>query len=372
MYFIVSALLLGCSFSPPAAMVDSWGKASFVVLGTFPNPHKLSRDAKSDFEIESVIKSHEMVNDAKKLAIHPWRFIQPKAKVLLFCYVSNSEIDTFRAEPIADPGELLAYLNGALKLRKNPPAERLAYCIPFLNSREPVVSQDAYGELTDADYTHFWEMARKLDPQILIGRLDDPKTPVSQLGLYSSLLGHCGKGAQHGDFLRKLFLNRDQADGRGLDGMLEGYVMLQPKEGWTFLVKEIIRNPKCDFGTRYAGIRTLRFLYSHRPDLIEKKLLISAMLEATTIPDVEDFAIEDLRKWRCWEATDHILGLAERKSHSIGVIQRAILRFAIQSPMPAAAAYVAAQRKRDPDQVHDTEEILKLEPEPVEVNAKLN
>jgi hypothetical protein len=371
MRFIVSALFLGCSFSPPAALVDSWGKASFVVLGTFANPHQLSRDGKADFEIESVIKSHEIVNDAKKLAVRPWRFTSPKEKVLLFCNVSNGEIDAFRAEPIADPSELLAYLSGALKLRKNPPAERLAYCIPFLNNRESVVSQDAYGALTDADYKHFREMARKLDPQMPIGRLDDPKTPVSHLGLYASLLGHCGKGTEHGDCLRKLFLNRDRHDGRGLDGMLEGYVMLQPKEGWMFLEKEIIRNPKCDFGTRYAGIRTLRFLYSQQPDLIDKKLIISAMLEATTIPDVGDFAIEDLRKWRCWQATDQILALAERKSHSIGVIQHAILRFAIQSPAPAAAAYVAVQRKRDPDQVSETEEILKLEPvTPVKVKSK--
>ena len=47
-------------------------------------------------------------------------------------------------------------------------------------------------------------MASKLDPKILMTWLDDPKTPPYRFGLYSSLLGHCGKGAEHGDFLKKL------------------------------------------------------------------------------------------------------------------------------------------------------------------------
>jgi hypothetical protein len=61
--------------------------------------------------------------------------------------------------------------------------------------------------------------------------------------------------------------------------------------------------------------------------------------------------------------TSQVLDLAGRKTHNVGVIQRAALRFALQSPSATAAAYVREQRKRDPEQVKDTEELLKLEPE---------
>jgi len=364
-----------CSQELGRTMVDDYAKSTLVVFGTFSNPRQgdgFAGDGKTDFEIESVIKPHEVVQGVKKITI-PKYVNQPKVKFLLFCDVYKGRIDAYRADGIAEGSELVSYLSGAVKLQKSPLAERLAYCFPFLNSKEFEVSLDAYREFAAADYKDYREMARKLDPKVLVEWLDDPKTPPYRFGLYASLLGHCGNGAEHGDFLRKLVLNTDRHKGSGLDGMLVGYVMIQPKEGWHFLEKDIIANPKNDFNTRYAGLRSLRFLFSQRPDLVEKKALVRAMLEAAEFPDISDFAIEDLRKWRCWDTTDEILKMAGRKSHDVGVIQRAVLRFALQSPSPAAASYVAVQRKRDPDQVRDTEEILKLEPEPVtpvEVKAK--
>ncbi len=198
---------------------------------------------------------------------------------------------------------------------------------------------------------------------MLVGWLDDPKTPPYRFGLYASLLGHCGKAPEHGTFLRKLIENTDRHKGSGLDGMMVGYIMIQPKEGWAYVRKEVLANAKADFQTRYAALRAIRFLWSQRPDLVEKKSLVAGMMEAAAFPDIADFAVEDLRKWHCWDMTDPILKLASHKTHQVGVIQRATLRFALQSPTKSATAYVAEQRKRDPDQVRDTEEILKLEPD---------
>ena len=126
------------------------------------------------------------------------------------------------------------------------------------------------------------------------------------------------------------------------------------------------------FNTRYAGLRSLRFLWTQRPDLVDKRDLVRAMMEAAEHSDIADFAIEDLRKWHRWECTDDIIGLSARKTHDAGVIQRATLRFALQSPSAKAAEYVTRQRKRDPEQVRDTEEILKLEAEvtPTATNGK--
>src|SRR5205823_5847738 len=143
-------------------------------------------------------------------------------------------------DAIAEGSELVKYLTGAVKYKDGPLAERLKYCFPFLNSQEFEVSLDAYREFGAADYKEYREMARDLDPKVLVAWLDDPKTPPYRFGLYSSLLGHCGKGAEHGDFLKRLIDNTDRHKGSGLDGMLVGYVMIQPKEGWTYLEKSVI------------------------------------------------------------------------------------------------------------------------------------
>jgi hypothetical protein len=352
-----------CTQELGRTMVDEYGKAALVVFGTFTNPRAvdgLTGEGKTDFEIESVLKHHEILIGQKKITIN--KFVnQPKIKFLLFCDVYKGRVDPYRADAIAEGSELVQYLSGAVKLKDRPLRDRLIYCFPYLNSKEFEVSLDSYREFAAADYKDYRDMARQLDPKVLMGWLDDAKTPPYRFGLYASLLGHCGKGAEVGNFLKKLIENEDRHKGSGLDGMLVGYVMVQPKEGWHYLENTVVANPKSDFNTRYAGLRALRFLWSQRPDLVGKNLLGTAMLEAAEHPDIADFAIEDLRKWHSWDATDQVLKLAARKSHEVGVIQRAVLRFALQSPSPKAAEYVTRQRKRDPEQVRDTEEILKLE-----------
>ncbi len=355
----------------PNTFVNCFRSADFVVVGTFTNARDEDRPnihGKTEFEIESTLKPHKAIKDLRKIVIE--RYLnEPKAKAkerfLLFCTVYQGRIALTRYIPVNDTREVLSYYAGALKLKERPTAERLAYCVPFLNSRNSDISRDAHREFALSDYKDHREVARKLDPKVLVDSLEDRATRPDRLGLYARLLGDCGKGPEHGNYLRKLSLDRDRNLGNGLDGMLEGYVMIEPKEGWRFLQGQVIGNSKADFPIRYCGVLTLRFLCSQRPDLVDKKTLVGAMLALAESSDVADFVIEDLRKGRRWETTDQVLALAGRKSHNVGVIQRAALRFALQSPMPQAANYVATQRKRDPDQVRETEEILELEAEAV-------
>jgi hypothetical protein len=78
--------------------------------------------------------------------------------------------------------------------------------------------------------------------------------------------------------------------------------------------------------------------------------------------DIADLAIEDLRKWQQWQVTDKVLGLKDKPSHSVPIVRRAILRFALSCPdNAAAAAYVTELRAKDARMVADAEELLKLE-----------
>ena len=351
-----------CTAELGKTMVDDYARAQVVLFGTFTNPRQGANgfDGTTDFEIETILKGNDTIKGAKTVTINKL-INQPKVKFLLFCDVFKGRVDPYRADSIAEGSELVKYLTGAVKYKEGPLSERLKYCFQFLNSKEYEVSLDAYREFGAADYKEYQGMARDLDPKILKAWLSDEKTPPYRYGLYASLLGHCGKGKEDGDFLRNLIENTERHKGSGLDGMMVGYVMIQPKEGWQYLEKNILANAKNDFNTRYAGLRSLRFLWSQRPDLVDKKALVRGMMEAAEHYDIADFAIEDLRKWQRWECTDDILGLGARKTHDAGVIQRAVLRYMLQSPSAKAKTYVEQQTKRDPEQVRDTREILKLE-----------
>jgi hypothetical protein len=364
-----------CTQELGRTMVEDYSKSSLVIYGTFTDArlkdNGFGGDGESDFEIEKIIKEHPAVKGLKKVTVPGYKNF-PKVKFVLFCDVYKGRIDPYRADAVADGSELVEYFTGAVKVKDRSLPERLLYCFPYLNSKEFEVSLDAYREFGAADYKEYCEMAKKLDAKVLVGWLDDPKTPPYRFGLYSSLLGHCGKAPEHGEFLHRLIENADRHKGSGLDGMMVGYVMIQPKEGWKYLETDVITNAKADFQTRYAALRAMRFLWTQRPDLVNKQALVGGMLKAAEFPDIADFAVDDLRKWQQWDVTDQLLKLAGRKSHDVGVIQKATLRFALMSPAKSAAAYVAEARKRDPEQVRDTEELLKLEPDviPTPANSK--
>jgi hypothetical protein len=243
--------------------------------------------------------------------------------------------------------------------------ERLRYCFDFLNSAEFEVSLDAYREYAKADYKDYKDMAKKLPAETIAGWLLDEKTPPYRYGLYASLLGHCGN-AKHAVLLRDMISDPEKRKGSGIDGLLAGYVMLEPQKGWQYL-DNYFKDPSQPFVMRYSALRTTRFLWDQRPDLVDRETLVKGVLGLLKHPDMADFAIEDLRKWQRWEQTGQVLDLFNQKSHSTPIVQKAILRFALQSPDPAAKRFVDAQRRRDSEWVNDTEELLKLEtPIPVE------
>jgi hypothetical protein len=143
--------------------------------------------------------------------------------------------------------------------------------------------------------------------------------------------------------------------------VLTGYTMLKPKEGWKYL-NAIFQDPRKDFMLRYAALRTARFFWDSRPDVIDHKTLVAGVSTLLEQSDIADLAIEDLRKWGCVNLCDRVLGLHRKKSHDIPIVRRAILRFALScKDQPQAARFVEAMRKKDAEFVKDAEELLKLE-----------
>ena len=79
--------------------------------------------------------------------------------------------------------------------------------------------------------------------------------------------------------------------------------------------------------------------------------------------DIADLAIETLRKFKRWDYTGRILSLYEKQTKPMLLMRRSVLRFAVQSPTPQAAAFVAKMRKEDAEWVAEQTEILQFEVE---------
>jgi hypothetical protein len=384
--------LLACPFCSQQGQTfaGELASADMIVVATVVKAERDESDftrSRTELKIEKTIKSHPAF--AKDTTLVVPRFIpvekgKAAPQLLLFCYVNtdssdpavaavastwavfpnyrNATIDAYRGDEIKAGSNLPDYLEQARKLQGADPKKRLAFYFDHLEDNDLFISSDAYMEFGNADYKDVSVVAKTFPADTLVKWLKDPNTAPSRYGLYGMLLGHCGK-AEHANTLKKLIDDPDNAFSLGLDGMLAGSVLLDPNDGWSLLTATA-GNRKKEFTTRYAALRTVRFLHDHRPDAVPADKVLAAMKTLCEQDDIADIAIEDLRKWHQWEQAEFVLGLAGRDTHTDPLVKRAILRYALHASRTgnkAAGEYVETVRKAKPQLVKDAEELLENE-----------
>lgn len=363
---LTSAPVSACPFcsAQGQTLTGEVKQASMVLYGELANANQDTET--TDLKIEEVIKDHPIRKDKGIFTIQRYVPMPPgkKYKFLVFFDVFKKKPDPYRGVAIKQGSDMAKYLKGAIEVKKAkaPIDKQLRFFFDYLDNEDIEISNDAYKEFAYADYKDYKGMAKDLPAEKILKWLKAEDTPSFRIGLYASMLGHCGQ-PEHADALRKLLKDRDRKLGSGVDGVLAAITMLQPEKGWKD-IKEILADGKREFLFRYAALRAVRFLYQYRTDLVDKDDLARGTALLLSQNDIADLAIEDLRKWKRWEMTDRILALRNDKDFQVPIIERAILRFALSSPKKPAKEFVAQQRKKDPRSVADAEELLKLEETP--------
>jgi hypothetical protein len=381
-----------CPFCSPSGetLAGEVSQADFILYGSLSNAQRDPSDptafnkGTTDLAVELVIKDHDAVKGKKTVTIPKFIPQDEKSKDLkhlVFFKLYGGQLDPYRGEAVPADSKLPQYLKGAIDVRAKDAVARLSYFFDHLESPDLVISSDAYSEFGYAEYKEVRELAEKWKSDStksaqLLAWLKDPNTRATRYGLYGLLLGHCGK-PEDAKALRALLDDPQRSYTSGLDGVLAGYVMLDPKAGWDYLLG-VIGNDKKDFSERYAGLRTVRFFHESRTDVIPQKQVLDAMQVLTSQSDLADLPIEDLRKWKAWELTPVVLGYAKKESHnSIPIVTRAILKFALAAsaadPKNAEAAeFVRQAREKDPKKVEFLESLLKDEQRPATTAGKSN
>jgi hypothetical protein len=372
---VFAAIVAFCPLDAPACpfcsaqgqtLTNDAAQASMILYGRLTNARLDPNDVNAgstDLIIETVVKSHEILGDKKQLTL-PRYLPQEKEnqyKYLVFCDVFKGALDPYRGVAVKADSRIAQYLKGALAVKDKDTATRLRYFFDYLDDSDVEVSNDAYMEFGNADYKDYRPVAEKVASDKIAKWLTDPNTPPSRLGLYGSMLGHSGK-AEYGKLLRGHLDDPQRQYTSGIDGILAGYVMLQPKEGWQY-VTDLIKDPKKDFLLRYAALRTTRFFHDYRPDLVPAKDVVAAVTILLAQKDIADLAIEDLRKWEDWGVADRVLDLWGMASHDVPIIRRSIIKYALSCPKDnqRIAAFIAERRKENAALLDDLEELLRME-----------
>ncbi len=363
-----------CNGADGKTLTTDASEASLILFGKLSNARVDPKDAyagQTDLEIETVVKSHPILAGRKVITLPRYLPPDPEYKFLVFCDVYKGQLDPYRGEPVKADSRIANYLKGAIAVKDKPSAVRLKYFFDYLEDKDQTVSNDAYKEFGFADYKDMRAVAEKLPAETIIRWLNDPNTSPARFGLYASMLGHCGSPA-HAALLRRLLDDPQRRLTTGTDGVMAGFVMLQPKEGWAY-VATLLRDDKLDFGVRYAALRSARFFHEFRPDLVSKKDLTTAVVAVLGQKDIADLAIEDLRKWGEWGVAQQVLDLYGRESHSASIIRRSILRYALSCPPGnnAVSAFLADRRKDSAKLLEEVQELLNLDaPKPAATAGK--
>jgi hypothetical protein len=364
----VLACGLCCTSRQPTLRQEA-AQASAVVYGTLANPRQgrdgqgnatpKDIDGTTDLFIEQSIKTHPALAGMKRLELQRYVTIDPKQPRFLILFdIQNGKVDPYQGFP-ATPA-VVDYLQGMLAINPKDTHRILAHAFRHLEHPDPTIAGDAFREFEFAEYGDYRAFARTLLPDQLARWLADPQTTTHRRGLYAFLLGHCGS-ARDARLLRDFLDNPSKRQISGLDRVLLGYLMLQPKEGWEF-IQGLLSDARGDFLERYAALRAVRFLWETRPDLVPRHQLFDAVCTLLDQSDIADLVVEDLRKWGRWDALGRVLALEKQQEFwDIPIMRRAVIRFALSCPQPAAAAFVQRMRKQLPELVQDQEESLKLE-----------
>jgi hypothetical protein len=249
-----------------------------------------------------------------------------------------------------------------MKLDGKDRARVLSYAAGYLEDKDRTIADDAYREFLQSPDKAIGEAAKKMSAKQLRGWVEDKETPSDRLRLYGFLLGNCG-GDEDAKALRALSDRlRKQERPPLTDGILTGYTLLKPEEGWVY-VRALMKDPAAPFLVRFSCLRAARYFRTTRPDVIGDKETLELVNQGLDQADVADIPIGWLGKWGCWDLTGRILPLYGQKDYDEPLMRRAIIRYALQCPGKAAAEFVAARRKDDPEQVELIEEALRFEQE---------
>jgi hypothetical protein len=333
--------------------------SKLILYGTLENPQVKGDSGTTDFRITTVLLADPFLGDRKVIQLPRYIPVDKKEPphYLLFCDIYKNQLDPFRGTPVKSAAAA-DYVKGALAIDAKDRIALLRHCFDYLEHPDKEIAFDAYLEFAKATDQEIGQVAGKLAPEKLRGWIKDAQTPPERVSLYAFLLGSCG-GDADAELLRAIIDKPTEKTTPILDGILDGYIRLRPREGWDTALK-LLGDPKQPFPVRFALVRTLRFYHNWKPEDTREQVLrgLRSILEQG---DLADLAIGDLVRWQTWDLTKEVLALYGKKSHDAPIVRRAILRYALSCPKDEAAAFVAERRRQEPDLVKEVADGLQFE-----------
>ncbi|MGF1579210.1 MAG: hypothetical protein ACFCD0_07585 [Gemmataceae bacterium] len=341
-------------------------RAKIVAVGTISNPRFSTAPSArpgsgtTDFYVQFALKGKALLGKRRQLLLDRYLAIpDPKSppRFLVFFDIVQGKLDPYHGRYVTSPA-MLEYVKKTQYFSKLAPVARLQTYFPYFAHEDQEIAFDAFLEFAKASDQEVKDVAQLLPIQPLRDLLTNKATPTERINLYAFLVGVAG-GEQDARLLRKM-INNPTARTRGaMQGLLSGYLALEPTEGWK-LVYSMLSDPNLRYSTKFSTAQVLRFYHGldehkYRPQVLHGLQII------LRDPDLADVAIGDLRRWKMWDLTKEVLAHYDKKNYSSPLIRRGIIRYALSCNQPAAASFVKRVEGEDPRLIADVRKSLEWE-----------
>jgi hypothetical protein len=349
------------SFRTKQTLRMHFAQAKIVLHGQLKNPRfdPKTDDGFTDLHVATALNDDPALGGRRLVVLRTYFPVvgNTPPDYLVFCNVANGTLDPTFGVPAT--AAIVEYLKAATKLDDADPAAKLGFYFKHLDSADATIAADAFFEFARAADADILKAAKNLGAAKMRKLIADANTPPERLGVFAFLLGVSG-GAADAAFLGRLLGENPlpERSASAFGGLLAGYILLAPKDGWTFATA-VLGDAKRPYSLRLSAIGTVRFLQSTRGTEARAEVLNCC---ATLLPhgDLADQAIEDLRRWGYWDLTNDVLAQFGKPTHGAPIVHRAIVRYALTAPGDEAKRFVDAVRQSDPKLVKDVEATLEL------------
>jgi hypothetical protein len=241
-------------------------------------------------------------------------------------------------------------------------AERLPYFTDYLEVVDPTIAADAFAEIGRAPLEAVETIAHGALMTKLRTWVLDQHVLNERKGGYGLILGLAkepGDRSENAQVLRTL-IDAEREDFRaGFDGILAGYLLLEPKTALALVDERYLANPAGRPGDTRHALAALRFCVesARGPDKAET---IKVVRHALNRPAFAADVVTDLARWRDWDALDQVAGLFSAAANADPLLQRAIIGYLKACPLATAKDELDRLRRESPDLVNKIERRLSL------------
>lgn len=212
---------------------------------------------------------------------------------------------------------------------------RVALVVPFLEHREPLVAEIAYGELAAAPYAAMRAAKPRLDAAAVRRWVADPAL-AARLPLYLLLLGLAGNAQDAAALEQRLELAWRSGDATNLGSMLAANLELRGAVRMAWVEERYLLDRARSAAEINAALLALS-VHGYAGGAVPRERVIQSyrgFMKAH--PEIAGYVAQDLAAWRYWDAVPEYVALMKSDVRQQYPSRVAILAYLRESPSAEA------------------------------------